>query len=341
MSTLYIDRKDLSVELDGAALVFRVASVRCGTVPIAPLKRVIIRGSVALDASLLGKLGAAGVGVIILSGRKAEPTLMMPRPHGDGSRRLMQYRAATDPVQCLSIARLLVAAKLDSQIEWLALKIEQRPLDRYVLTRAIRALAGMRGQLPRTTDIAQLRGLEGAAAAQYFAAYAELVPASLNFCGRNRRPPKDPVNAVLSLAYTLLHSEAVLTAHACGLDPYIGFYHTPAHSRESLASDLIETCRPVVDAWALQLFASQTLRCDDFSTSADGCLLGKAGRTRFYQGWNEPVEQLRRRLEQQAYAIVAMIDLPNTRVTSNLNPKIAADKDLTVAVNLRPPDRSQ
>lgn len=112
---------------------------------------------------------------------------------------------------------------------------------------------------------------------------------------------------MLSLGYTLLHAEAVLAAHAVGLDPLIGFYHFPAFGRESLASDLVEGLRAEVDAWALTLFNSQTLRATDFSITQEGCFLGKAGRERFYRAWEPLAENLRKQMDAQARTMIAMM----------------------------------
>lgn len=92
-----------------------------------------------------------------------------------------------------------------------------------------------------------------------------MLPPALGFTGRNRRPPRDPANACLSLGYTLLHAEAVTAAQAAGLDPLLGFYHRPAFGRESLASDLIEPLRAEVDAWVAALFRDRALREDHFT----------------------------------------------------------------------------
>ncbi len=307
MSTLYIDRKNVRLDYDAEALVFYENGERVGTVPLAPLQRVIIRGNVTVDTTLLGKLGSHGIGVIILSGKKAEPSLFLPRAHNDATRRIAQYRAATDPQRCLALARHIVRAKLTSQLAFLKGKLESRPEARYELSRALRGLGGMLEQVAQKTATAELRGLEGASANLYFSALGALAPESLRFHGRNRRPPLDPLNAVLSLGYTLLHAEAILAAHAVGLDPYIGFYHVPAFGRESLASDLVESLRAEVDAWGLALFNSQTLRAEDFSTTQEGCFLGKAGRERFYRAWEPLAENLRKMMDAQARTLIAMI----------------------------------
>lgn len=308
MSTLYIDRKNLRLDCDAEALVIYENGARVGTVPLAPLRRVIIRGGVTVDTALFGKLGAHGIGVILLSGRKAEPTLFMPRPHNDATRRLAQYAVASNPVWQLDIARAIIARKFQAQIAFLRLKLGDRLDARYEVTQVLQALDQMQRRIDAHVTLGALRGLEGAAASQYFSGYACLAPPSVHFHGRNRRPPRDPLNATLSLAYTLLYAEAVLVAHALGLDPWIGFLHAPAFSRASLAADLMEDQRPAVDAWAITLFNKQDLRADHFTTTQEGCFLGKAGREHFYHAWEPLAEQLRKRLETTGQALLTQIE---------------------------------
>jgi CRISPR-associated protein Cas1 len=119
----------------------------------------------------------------------------------------------------------------------------------------------------------------------HFHGYTRLFAPELNFSGRNRRPPRDPVNACLSLGYTLLHFDAVRAAHAAGLDALLGFYHRPAVGRESLACDLIEPIRPLVDDWLWTQFSERHLRSEHFSDDRGACLIGKAGRSHFYASW--------------------------------------------------------
>lgn len=314
MATLYVDRKNVRLVADGEALAFYENDERVGTVPLAPLQRVFLRGNATLDVSVLGRLGAHGIGVIILSGRKAEPTLFLPRPHNDAARRLAQYRTALEVEACLRIARRMVQNKFLAQVRFIQARLEARPEVRYELTRALRALLGMSSQVQHSADVAALRGLEGAAANAYFAALVALAPPGIRFSGRNRRPPRDPLNAVLSLGYTLLHAEAVLAVHAVGLDPCLGFYHAPLFGRESLACDVVEGFRPQVDAWAMRLFNEQTLRAEDFSTTQDGCFLGKAGRERFYRAWEPLAEGLRKGLDEEARALLGLIGAPDEAV---------------------------
>jgi CRISPR-associated protein Cas1 len=313
MSSLYIDRRGVELEADGEALVFRENGERIGTVPLAPLSRIFLRGDVRLQSSLLGKLGARGIGVIILSGRKSEPTLLMARPHNDAAKRIAQYKMSQDGAFCLAFARKLVQRKLSSQHEWLA-SLQKNDLEhRYELALALRKLDGIMTHIVEKDSIAALMGVEGAGAAAYFEGLAAIAPPRLKFTQRNRRPPRDPLNALLSLGYTLLHAEAVLALYGAGLDPYIGFYHQLDFGRESLACDVVEPLRVQVDAFSLDLFRKDNLRIEDFSTTESGCLLGKNGRAKFYGAWETLAEKFRKQLSEQVDEMFAHLisgDLP-------------------------------
>ena len=164
-----------------------------------------------------------------------------------------------------------------------------RPDARKPLFDASAQIATLCAQVHEAPCAGSLRGLEGAAARAHFSALAAVLPPNLNFTGRNRRPPRDPANAALSLAYTLLHVEAIQACHAAGLDPLLGFYHRPAYGRESLASDLIEPLRARADLWVWDQFRTRALRDDHFTLDRGACLLGKAGRSVFYAAWQREV----------------------------------------------------
>jgi len=190
----------------------------------------------------------------------------------------------------------LVREKLAAQATFLAERRDAEPRSRYLLTLSLRRLDSALAGVAAQPAVGRLRGVEGAGAAAYFDGYADLLPEHLKFHRRNRRPPKDPVNAVLSLGYTLLHAEAVLALHGAGFDPFIGFFHVLDFGRESLACDVVEPLRVEVDRHALALFRGGALRADDFSMAEGACLLGKAGRERFYAEWEPVAERLRKRL---------------------------------------------
>lgn len=323
MTSLYVDRRGVELKADGEALVFTENGERIGTVPLHPLSRVFLRGDVKLTASLLGKMGEHGIGVIVLSGRKGIPSLLLGRPHNDASRRIAQYRLSLDGNFCLRFSQAIVTAKIQGQIDFIRERQHVDPMHRYVLTTCEKRLTGMIDQIDKQARIASLRGLEGAAAAAYFEAISEILPESLRFNGRNRQPPRDPINAVLSLTYTLLHAEAVLALYGTGLDPFIGFYHALHFGRESLACDIMEALRPQADRFVLTLFRQETLTIADF-TSADGaCLLGKAGRTRYYAAYESQAESFRRQLTEATDDVASAISaMPATAL-----PEISDDEE--------------
>ena len=306
MGTLYVDRKDVELRHQGACLLVYEQGTRTGSVPFSHLDRVVLYGRAHLDTGLLGALAEHGIGLVAINPRKRSRTVHIPGcSHNDASRRLAQYLRTQDEDWRVRWSMLLVVKKIRGQQRMLARALERRPDQRYTLTRAIRALEDRQVALRESAHSRdRIRGLEGAAAAAYFGGYCSLFPPVLEFNGRNRRPPKDPVNACLSLAYTLAHADAVQAIHAAGLDPMLGFYHDVAFGRESLACDLIEPLRPCIDDWVWSLFRERQLRADDFSLDKGACLLGKAGRKTFYTAWEQSVTHNRRRLRRYARLLV-------------------------------------
>lgn len=305
MRSLYLDRRDAELELDGGAVVVRVGGAMVARLPLGGIERVVVRGARAIDPRLLAALWEQDAALLVLSGRHGTPTArLVGRGHGDARIRLAQYALTHDPPRRLALARTIVQAKLHGQRRLLRRLAARRPDARHaLLTGAARVTAALE-QAEHALDRDALLGHEGAAAAGYIEALTAVFAPSLGFTGRNRRPPRDPVNAVLSLGYTLLHLEAARIAQIRGLDPLLGILHEPALHRDSLASDLIEPLRPHVDAWTVDLFASRTVRADHFTRDGDACLLGKAGRQAFYAAWDARLPALARLLGQSAQRLV-------------------------------------
>lgn len=145
------------------------------------------------------------------------------------------------------------------------------------------------------------------AAARYFSAWTIILPENWHFTGRNKRPPRDPLNATLSLAYTLLHFDIVKHLYLSGLDPFIGYYHQPEHGRESLACDLLEYLRSQCDVWVLSLFYQEILTPEDFSTTAQGCLMSKNARIKFYPAYEATAKQWRSHIHQLCANYLAIL----------------------------------
>ena len=164
------------------------------------------------------------------------------------------------------------------------------PLQRGSDEPAAREMAELLARVPNVPNLGVLLGLEGQAAALYFANFGRMLKArspgrAFDFTARNRRPPRDPVNCLLSFAYALLAKDCFSAACTVGFDPYHGFYHVGRHGRPSLALDLMEEFRPVIaDSVVLNLINNGMLTEGDFLTWRDACQLTDDGRARVLQG---------------------------------------------------------
>lgn len=221
--------------------------------------------------------------------------------HGVGHRnvevRTAQYRVSFDDTACLRFARDLVAAKIMNQRTILRRNWRGAPDRRRAVLDRLRAARRSAGNAGTP---AALLGLEGDAAAAYFRAFAGLLKqpddeaelAPFRFEARNRRPPADPVNAMLSLAYAMLTRHVTIAVAAVGLDPYRGFYHAPRYGRPALALDLMEPFRPVVaDSVVLTAINTGEVRPGDFVVGATGTALTQAGRRRFVAAFERRLSQ--------------------------------------------------
>jgi CRISP-associated protein Cas1 len=172
------------------------------------------------------------------------------------------------------------------------------------MRRGLAALASARTKLHSgSLHLSNLRGTEGAAAAAYFEAFQTLFRTSLGFTGRNRRPPRNPVNVVLSLGYTLAYDESIRALASAGLDAFMPGFHDLAGTRAALACDVTEAARAEVDGWALTLFSKGHLGSADFRVEAAGaCLLAKPARQMVYGQWAEKLQPLVRQHLEGAVA---------------------------------------
>ena len=321
MALLLLDRSNLEIKTEGETLAVYENGQRRGTVPVQLIDRCVIHGAqTRLDTGVLMKLAEAGVTTVIFSPRQQRRVAIVLGPqHNDAAVRLAQSARVMDDTFCRQWALDVVRAKLARQRRTLLTLKTQRPDARKPLFDALQTLHAITNFLSQASkngsdqpSLDSLRGHEGAAARAYFAGLAGVMPPALQFSGRNRRPPRDPVNACLSLGYTLLHAQAVQACTTAGLDPLLGFYHRPAFGRESLASDLIEPLRPALDLWVWELLRSRTLREEHFSHDKGACLLGKTGRQTFYADWEIHSKPWRRWLQGQCRRLASLLRAAGT-----------------------------
>jgi CRISPR-associated protein Cas1 len=303
MTHIIIDRHHVTLEYATDCMIVRVPEEIPRTVPLGRVDQLICLHSVHLTTQLIGQLYKRGIDLIVLNMRYENSSFaLFSDQQRQVERRCRQYRWQQNDSDRLEFARDLCSHKF---------KVMAKLLSQYHTMPAFSAckrLEEARHTLVSCHSDDQLRGIEGSLQRMAFDIWRQQIPSSLGFVRRERRPPKDPVNAVLSLAYTLVHQDAVRQAKRYGLDPQLGFYHRTAFGRQSLACDLMEPVRPHVESWVVKLFNENILDKRFFTQSAQGCFLGKAGRSEFYAAFDEAAQQWRRKLAAGAHWLARRID---------------------------------
>lgn len=281
--TLLVDRRDSRLSLKPNNVVeIRHSSAETHRVGLNGLRRIIVHGDADLSSTLLRACEQAKVAIILSSGRgKGETIHLFPHNLRGIQLRHAQHRCYADPVHRLELARRLVRAKIEQQFYWLNQHDEQAETVRRFI------------ESVQTADtLESLMGVEGAAAARYFMIWGKRWPENWQFKGRNRRPPRDAVNSLMSLGYAMALNRTGQMATEKGFDLAMGFLHSPLSGRPSLALDLLEPTRPWVDQWVWTLMQKGFLQPDQFTFSnSEGCRLGKEGRAIFFREWHLAEDQ--------------------------------------------------
>jgi CRISPR-associated endonuclease Cas1 len=244
-------------------------------VKLKDVSQVSIFGNVLITAQALRELAADGIPLCHFSYGGWFQAITSGLVHKNADLRIHQFRLADNPVESLRLARCFVAGKIKNCRTLVRRHLETD--DRAVLDR----LSHLGRKSIHATDMASLLGVEGVAAKAYFAALAGLLKqgAPFDFEGHNRRPPRDPINALISYLAAILVKELTIALSAVGLDPMVGFYHQPRYGRPSLALDLAEEFRPlVVDSVVLTLVNHGEIGEGHFVRRAGAVALTPPGR---------------------------------------------------------------
>ncbi len=287
LNTLYVTMPESYVHLDNNTVRLEVEHETRLRVPLHHLGAVVCFGPVSLSLPLMHRLADEGVALVLLDANGRFKARLEGAVSGNVLLRQAQHRQTGDPAFALNVARNCVAGKVRNcrQVLLRGARESKAADDTAMLARGAEDLAAALRALPMANDLDTLRGVEGEAARQYFAALKSLVrPASrapFRMDGRTRRPPRDRVNALLSFLYSLLMNDCRSAIEAAGLDPQIGFLHAVRPGRAALALDLMEEFRFFADRLALSLINRSQLDADDFVEREGGAVLleGDARKT--------------------------------------------------------------
>lgn len=279
LNTLYATTDGAWLRKEGANIVMEVERQERARLPAHMLESVVCIGRVAVSPQLLGFCSEQGISVCYLTPQGRFLARVEGPVSGNVLLRRAQYRASDDPGRCAGIVRNLLIGKLHNQRAVLARGWRdhgQQLQDAARLQHALKRLKRIPHRLLIEQKVDILRGLEGEAAQAYFGVFGQLIRVAsplMQFGGRNRRPPRDAFNALLSFLYTLLTHDCRSALETVGLDPAVGFLHRDRPGRPSLALDLAEEIRPLLgERLALSLINRRQLNERDFVVFDNGAV---------------------------------------------------------------------
>lgn len=272
LNTLYVTTPDSYISKDGLNVVVSVQQKEVFRIPIINIEGIVTFGYMGASPGLMKLCADNGVSLTFLSPQGKFIARVQGPTHGNVLLRTEQYRLADNEDFALHISKLFIGGKIQNYRNILRRYERDYGSNDDVFT-AIQTLEIRKRDLQRVENLSQLRGIEGDAASVYFDVFPHLIlnqKSDFPFKGRNRRPPKDAVNAMLSFVYTLIANDVAAALETVGLDPYVGFLHTLRPGRTSLALDLMEELRAYLgDRLVLSLINRRQVNAKDFLFQGD------------------------------------------------------------------------
>ncbi len=291
-AVLYLQEPGSHVGKRSEMLVVRKDGDELQRIPMHAVRQVVVFGNVQVSTQALQTLVENEIPVMYLTGHGKFIGGFQSPPTKNVGLREAQYLKFSDPWERLLLAKAIVRAKIANQ-RALLMRSLRSDGDRGSDEPAAKGLAELLCRLDEVTSIESILGIEGQGAALYFAEFGRFLKESptgrpFDFTTRNRRPPRDPINALLSFAYAMLTKDCFAAACTVGFDPYKGFFHANRHGKPSLALDLMEEFRPVIaDSVVLTLVNTEVLDRSDFLIWKDACHLTENGRKAFFRAYEQ------------------------------------------------------
>lgn len=294
LNTLFVNSEDIYLSLDGENVVANRGRQEVARYPLHILSGIVSFSYAGASPALMGACAQRDVSLAFCTPRGRFLARVSGESSGNVLLRRTQYRTADDPGPCCRIARNMIFGKVHNA-RW-SIERTRRDhglrVDEDALSNASGQLRELLPQIAVETSLEHLRGLEGAGATVYFGVFDQMILGEkplFAFSNRNRRPPLDPVNALLSFAYSLLTHDCASALESVGLDAYVGFLHRDRPGRTSLALDLMEELRPcMADRFVLTLINNRIVGRQDFDFLENGAVfLSDSGRRAVLKRWQE------------------------------------------------------
>lgn len=299
LNTLFVTSEDIYLSLDGENVVANRENQVLARYPLHTLSGILCFSYPGASPALMGACAERGISLSFCTPRGKFLARVSGENNGNVLLRRTQYRVADDLEQSCLIARTMIFGKLYNS-RW-SIEHTRRDhglrLNTEILVDASQKIQNLLPEVLKETSLDSLRGLEGTGATAYFGVLDEMIlnhKESFYFHSRNRRPPLDPVNAMLSFAYALLSNDCTSALESVGLDSYVGFLHRDRPGRSSLALDLMEELRPcIADRFVLTMINNRQMKATDFIWRENGSvLLEENARRNFLKNWQEKKREL-------------------------------------------------
>lgn len=294
LNTLFVTSEDVYLSLEGENVLANRDKEVVARYPLHTLQSIVSFSYAGASPALMGVCAEKGIGLAFCTPRGRFLARVCGENNGNVLLRREQYRISDDERRSCAIARNMIFGKLANSAGVIqrTLRDHGSRVTDCGLEAAAGTIRGLQRQVLEQTELEALRGLEGVGASAYFGVFDHLLLSrkeAFFFHGRNRRPPLDRVNAMLSFAYSLLTHDCASALEGVGLDSYVGFLHRDRPGRESLALDLMEELRPsMADRFVLTLVNNRVIKPEDFQTQESGAvLLTEEGRKKFLKAWQE------------------------------------------------------
>ncbi len=299
LNTLYVTSGNRYLSLDGENVVISEEQKEIGRVPLHNLQAIVTFGYTGASPALMGACAKRNIDLSFMSGNGRFLARVTGEVKGNVMLRKQQYRISEDEQKSIQIARNFILGKVYNA-RWVlerASRDHALRLDVEQIKRKSAFLAQSLGNIRKCERAAMLLGLEGEAASVYFSVFNELIlqqKENFYFNGRNKRPPLDNVNAMLSFSYSLLAGMCGSALEAVGLDPYVGFFHTDRPGRMSLALDIMEEFRSIMaDRFVLTLINKRIIKHEYFIQKENGAvILNDEGRKIFLSAWQSKKQEV-------------------------------------------------
>lgn len=269
MPVLYLVEQGSTLRKDGDTLEVVKDKTTILTVPAAKVEQVVIFGNINITTPVIHYLLLQGIDCAFCSSTGRYHGRLFSTESKFGLLRQSQFRATSNLTDRLRLAKAMIRGKLTNQR--VLMMRYAREITNTALAEAVEGLARALEHLEKADNLGSLQGIEGYASVLYYGAFKALLKQDLGFHARVRRPPRDPVNSLLSFAYTLLVYDVQAAIRTVGMDPFLGFLHTTEYSKPSLALDMMEEFRPVIaDSIVLKIVNSNILAEADFQKKDEG-----------------------------------------------------------------------